>query len=110
MSDPIPVDIAELPELVPAGAVPVRLRMPASRSDLFQRKSKAAKPGVRKYRSFASCTVVIRQGPAINEFNAAAALVVPRRAVVPIGEREEKARQKRWLIESTQFRACIRAT
>jgi hypothetical protein len=38
LSDPISVDIAEPPEFVPVGAVPIRLRIPASRSDLFQRK------------------------------------------------------------------------
>jgi len=31
ISDPIPVDIAQLPELLPADAVPVRLQVPASR-------------------------------------------------------------------------------
>jgi len=70
MRHPIPVDIAELPERVPVAAL-------------------TAQPGVGNPKGLASCTVVIRQGAAIYKFNAAAAFVVPRCAVMPAGEREK---------------------
>ncbi len=70
MRHPIPIDIAEWPERVSAGAL-------------------TAQPGVRNAKGLASCTVIIRQGAAIHKFNAAAVFVVPRCAVMPIGEREK---------------------
>ena len=67
---------------------------------------KAKGKGIQGFVLWSAC---VRHRPAANNLDAASALVLPRRAVAPMGEREKNVRQKRWLIELAQFRACIRA-